>query len=166
MCHSDFISYIYYFICLLGCSGVLVVYFYKSSFFVYSVLLSHIFLLQATILWSLRGFERVCVTGWVYVWVYVSCRFFLTVTTRAAPPWRMTMEEMKNEAETNSMVSMTLYAVMYPVFNEVKYHMLGTKALIASLDIPSSGDVQGSYQHQHACMRNQRPSNTFENISI
>uniref|UniRef100_A0A672JF19 Programmed cell death protein 10 n=1 Tax=Salarias fasciatus TaxID=181472 RepID=A0A672JF19_SALFA len=32
----------------------------------------------------------------------------------------MTMEEMKNEAETNSMVSMTLYAVMYPVFNEVK----------------------------------------------
>lgn len=31
------------------------------------------------------------------------------------------MEEMKNEAETNSMVSMTLYAVMYPVFNEVKY---------------------------------------------
>lgn len=63
MCHSDFISYIYYFICLLGCSGVLVVYFYKSSFFVYSVLLSHIFLLQATILWSLRGFERVCVTG-------------------------------------------------------------------------------------------------------
>uniref|UniRef100_A0A3B4WCH3 Programmed cell death 10b n=1 Tax=Seriola lalandi dorsalis TaxID=1841481 RepID=A0A3B4WCH3_SERLL len=33
----------------------------------------------------------------------------------------MTMEEMKNEAETNSMVSMTLYAVMYPVFNEVKH---------------------------------------------
>uniref|UniRef100_A0A6Q2WQD7 Programmed cell death protein 10 dimerisation domain-containing protein n=1 Tax=Esox lucius TaxID=8010 RepID=A0A6Q2WQD7_ESOLU len=32
----------------------------------------------------------------------------------------MTMEEMKNEAETTSMVSMTLYAVMYPVFNEVK----------------------------------------------
>lgn len=31
------------------------------------------------------------------------------------------MEEMKNEAETNSMVSMTLYAVMYPVFNEVKH---------------------------------------------
>lgn len=30
------------------------------------------------------------------------------------------MEEMKNEAETNSMVSMTLYAVMYPVFNEVR----------------------------------------------
>lgn len=29
------------------------------------------------------------------------------------------MEEMKNEAETNSMVSMTLYAVMFPVFNEV-----------------------------------------------
>uniref|UniRef100_A0A3Q0SIL6 Programmed cell death 10b n=1 Tax=Amphilophus citrinellus TaxID=61819 RepID=A0A3Q0SIL6_AMPCI len=36
----------------------------------------------------------------------------------------MTMEEMKNEAETNSMVSMTLYAVMYPVFNEVKWGML------------------------------------------
>lgn len=34
------------------------------------------------------------------------------------------MEEMKNEAETNSMVSMTLYAVMYPVFNEVKHLML------------------------------------------
>uniref|UniRef100_A0A3B4EH46 Programmed cell death 10a n=1 Tax=Pygocentrus nattereri TaxID=42514 RepID=A0A3B4EH46_PYGNA len=31
----------------------------------------------------------------------------------------MTMEEIKNEAETASMVSMTLYAVMYPVFNEV-----------------------------------------------
>lgn len=76
------------------------------------------------------------------------------------------MEEMKNEAETNSMVSMTLYAVMYPVFNEVKYHMLRTKALIVCLDNPSSGDVQGSYQHQHACMRNQRPSNAFENVSI
>ena len=30
------------------------------------------------------------------------------------------MEEMKNEAETTSMVSMPLYAVMYPVFNELK----------------------------------------------
>lgn len=29
------------------------------------------------------------------------------------------MEEMKNEADATSMVSMTLYAVMYPVFNEV-----------------------------------------------
>ena len=29
------------------------------------------------------------------------------------------MEEMRIETETNSMVSMTLYAVMYPVFNEV-----------------------------------------------
>uniref|UniRef100_A0A8C6VUQ7 Programmed cell death 10b n=1 Tax=Nothobranchius furzeri TaxID=105023 RepID=A0A8C6VUQ7_NOTFU len=35
----------------------------------------------------------------------------------------MTMEEMKNEAETNSMVSMTLYAVMYPVFKEVSLPM-------------------------------------------
>lgn len=34
------------------------------------------------------------------------------------------MEEMKNEAETNSMVSMTLYAVMYPVFNEVQHLVL------------------------------------------
>ncbi|XP_069436351.1 programmed cell death protein 10 isoform X2 [Ovis canadensis] len=33
---------------------------------------------------------------------------------------RMTMEEMKNEAETTSMVSMPLYAVMYPVFNEAE----------------------------------------------
>uniref|UniRef100_A0A8B9L4U5 Programmed cell death 10b n=1 Tax=Astyanax mexicanus TaxID=7994 RepID=A0A8B9L4U5_ASTMX len=33
---------------------------------------------------------------------------------------RMTMEEIKNEAETSSMVSMTLYAVMYPVFNELE----------------------------------------------
>ena len=32
---------------------------------------------------------------------------------------RMTMEEMKNEAETTSRVSMPLYAVMYPVFIEV-----------------------------------------------
>ncbi|PKU32465.1 programmed cell death protein 10 [Limosa lapponica baueri] len=32
----------------------------------------------------------------------------------------MTMEEMKNEAETTSMVSMPLYAVMYPVFNELE----------------------------------------------
>uniref|UniRef100_A0A8C6QFP4 Programmed cell death protein 10 dimerisation domain-containing protein n=1 Tax=Nannospalax galili TaxID=1026970 RepID=A0A8C6QFP4_NANGA len=30
----------------------------------------------------------------------------------------MTMEDMKNEAETTSMVYMPLYAVMYPVFNE------------------------------------------------
>uniref|UniRef100_A0A8B9L6R2 Programmed cell death 10b n=3 Tax=Astyanax mexicanus TaxID=7994 RepID=A0A8B9L6R2_ASTMX len=35
-------------------------------------------------------------------------------------PLRMTMEEIKNEAETSSMVSMTLYAVMYPVFNELE----------------------------------------------
>ncbi|KAL4697591.1 hypothetical protein H8959_003289 [Pygathrix nigripes] len=33
---------------------------------------------------------------------------------------RMTMEEMKNEAETTSMVSTPLYAVMYPVFNELE----------------------------------------------
>ncbi|RXM28753.1 WD repeat-containing protein 49 [Acipenser ruthenus] len=32
----------------------------------------------------------------------------------------MTMEELKNEAETTSMVSMPLYAVMYPVFNELE----------------------------------------------
>uniref|UniRef100_A0A8D3DJP7 Programmed cell death 10b n=1 Tax=Scophthalmus maximus TaxID=52904 RepID=A0A8D3DJP7_SCOMX len=41
----------------------------------------------------------------------------------------MTMEEMKNEAETNSMVSMTLYAVMYPVFNEVRYPALTAVSL-------------------------------------
>jgi len=34
------------------------------------------------------------------------------------------MEEMKNEAETTSMVSMPLYAVMYPVFNEVSCVLL------------------------------------------
>ncbi|XP_046891385.1 programmed cell death protein 10-A isoform X1 [Hypomesus transpacificus] len=33
---------------------------------------------------------------------------------------RMTMEEMKNEAEMTSIVSMTLYAVMFPVFNELE----------------------------------------------
>ena len=33
------------------------------------------------------------------------------------------MEEMKNEAETTSMVSMPLYAVMYPVFNEVSVYL-------------------------------------------
>lgn len=54
----------------------------------------------------------------------VSCSFLPTVPPRAAPPWRMTMEEMKNEAETNSMVSMTLYAVMYPVFNEVRHLLI------------------------------------------
>ncbi|KAM6945962.1 programmed cell death protein 10-A [Aplochiton taeniatus] len=32
----------------------------------------------------------------------------------------MTMEDMKNEADTTTMVSMTLYAVMYPVFNELE----------------------------------------------
>uniref|UniRef100_A0A4W3KGB2 Programmed cell death 10a n=1 Tax=Callorhinchus milii TaxID=7868 RepID=A0A4W3KGB2_CALMI len=32
----------------------------------------------------------------------------------------MTMEEMRNEAETTSMVSMPLYAVMYPVFHELE----------------------------------------------
>lgn len=85
----------------------------------------------------LGGFLCVCVsvTGWVYVWVYVSCIFFLTVSTRAAPPWRMTMEEMKNEAETNSMVSMTLYAVMYPVFNEVKWWMLVKEAFVWHLKL-------------------------------
>lgn len=32
----------------------------------------------------------------------------------------MTMEDMKNEADPTTMVSMTLYAVMYPVFNELE----------------------------------------------
>uniref|UniRef100_A0A667ZG70 Programmed cell death 10a n=1 Tax=Myripristis murdjan TaxID=586833 RepID=A0A667ZG70_9TELE len=32
----------------------------------------------------------------------------------------MTMEDMKNEADTTAMVSMALYTVMYPVFNQVK----------------------------------------------
>nr|XP_046172154.1 programmed cell death protein 10-B-like [Oncorhynchus gorbuscha] len=32
----------------------------------------------------------------------------------------MTIEEMKNEAEMTSMVSMTLYTVMYPVFHEAE----------------------------------------------
>ena len=40
------------------------------------------------------------------------------------------MEEMKNEAETNSMVSMTLYAVMYPVFNEVREINLTSQVLL------------------------------------
>uniref|UniRef100_A0A7N9AMN9 Programmed cell death 10b n=1 Tax=Mastacembelus armatus TaxID=205130 RepID=A0A7N9AMN9_9TELE len=47
----------------------------------------------------------------------------------------MTMEEMKNEAETNSMVSMTLYAVMYPVFNEVKHPEL-TAVTFSELENP------------------------------
>lgn len=42
------------------------------------------------------------------------------------------MEEMKNEAETNSMVSMTLYAVMYPVFNEVKHLMMAANTFSKS----------------------------------
>ncbi|XP_071752902.1 programmed cell death protein 10-A isoform X2 [Centroberyx gerrardi] len=32
----------------------------------------------------------------------------------------MTMEDMKNEADTTSMVSMALYTVMYPVFNQAE----------------------------------------------
>ncbi|KAM7413364.1 hypothetical protein PAMA_020653 [Pampus argenteus] len=32
----------------------------------------------------------------------------------------MTMEEMKNEADTSSRVSMALYTVMYPVFNQLE----------------------------------------------
>lgn len=44
------------------------------------------------------------------------------------------MEEMKNEAETNSMVSMTLYAVMYPVFNEVREQQ--TPLYITNLPFP------------------------------
>uniref|UniRef100_A0A3Q1B9R9 Programmed cell death 10 n=2 Tax=Amphiprion TaxID=80969 RepID=A0A3Q1B9R9_AMPOC len=32
----------------------------------------------------------------------------------------MTMEDMKNEADSASVVSMALYSVMYPVFNQVK----------------------------------------------
>lgn len=41
--------------------------------------------------------------------------------TQRAFDWsRMTMEDMKNEADTASIVSMALYNVMYPVFNQVK----------------------------------------------
>uniref|UniRef100_A0A667Z3H5 Programmed cell death 10a n=1 Tax=Myripristis murdjan TaxID=586833 RepID=A0A667Z3H5_9TELE len=32
----------------------------------------------------------------------------------------MTMEDMKNEADTTAMVSMALYTVMYPVFNQLE----------------------------------------------
>lgn len=39
---------------------------------------------------------------------------------RAADRSKMTMEDMKNEADAASTVSMALYSVMYPVFNEVK----------------------------------------------
>lgn len=53
------------------------------------------------------------------------------------------MEEMKNEAETTSMVSMPLYAVMYPVFNEVSSSLpwnarilfiLGNVAIVTSCE--------------------------------
>lgn len=32
----------------------------------------------------------------------------------------MTMDDMKNEADAASIVSMALYTVMYPVFNQVR----------------------------------------------
>uniref|UniRef100_A0A4W5QIA9 Programmed cell death 10a n=1 Tax=Hucho hucho TaxID=62062 RepID=A0A4W5QIA9_9TELE len=47
---------------------------------------------------------------------------------------RMTMEEMKNEAETTSMVSMTLYTVMYPVFHEVRRKGFGKDRMLCFLN--------------------------------
>lgn len=60
----------------------------------------------------------------------------------------MTMEEIKNEAETAPVVSMSLYAVMYPVFNEVQremdrciltrtYILASMHSVVTSLDIPT-----------------------------
>lgn len=51
------------------------------------------------------------------------------------------MEEMKNEAETSSMVSMTLYAVMYPVFNEVISPQSPPKSLSFTLEQLDDDDV-------------------------
>uniref|UniRef100_A0A2K5NHG6 Programmed cell death protein 10 dimerisation domain-containing protein n=1 Tax=Cercocebus atys TaxID=9531 RepID=A0A2K5NHG6_CERAT len=46
---------------------------------------------------------------------------------------RMTMEEMKNEAETTSMVSTSLSAVMYPVFKELERVTLSAAQTLRAL---------------------------------
>uniref|UniRef100_A0AAY4DE33 Programmed cell death protein 10 dimerisation domain-containing protein n=1 Tax=Denticeps clupeoides TaxID=299321 RepID=A0AAY4DE33_9TELE len=38
------------------------------------------------------------------------------------------MKELKNEADSNALVSMTLYAVMYPVFSEVRLQLRPSQA--------------------------------------
>uniref|UniRef100_A0A3B3QUG0 Programmed cell death 10a n=1 Tax=Paramormyrops kingsleyae TaxID=1676925 RepID=A0A3B3QUG0_9TELE len=53
----------------------------------------------------------------------------------------MTMEEMKNEADVTSMVSMTLYAVMYPVFNEVCWGSVVGLALNMTLSSAGKADA-------------------------
>uniref|UniRef100_A0A8C9ZW52 Programmed cell death 10a n=1 Tax=Sander lucioperca TaxID=283035 RepID=A0A8C9ZW52_SANLU len=47
---------------------------------------------------------------------------------------RMTMEDMKNEADTASIVSMALYTVMYPVFNQLeKVNLSAAQTLRAAI---------------------------------
>uniref|UniRef100_A0A2K6RW15 Programmed cell death protein 10 dimerisation domain-containing protein n=1 Tax=Rhinopithecus roxellana TaxID=61622 RepID=A0A2K6RW15_RHIRO len=50
----------------------------------------------------------------------------------------MTMEEMKNEAETTSMVSTPLYAVTYPVFNELERVNLSASQTLRAAFIKSN----------------------------
>uniref|UniRef100_A0AAZ3SAW4 Programmed cell death protein 10 dimerisation domain-containing protein n=1 Tax=Oncorhynchus tshawytscha TaxID=74940 RepID=A0AAZ3SAW4_ONCTS len=54
----------------------------------------------------------------------------------------MTMEEMKNEAETTSMVSMTLYTVMYPVFHELERVNLSAAQTLRAAEKENPGLTQ------------------------
>ena len=54
------------------------------------------------------------------LWMKIPLHFSTAFSTVVGFWMRTTMEEMKNEAETTSMVSMPLFAVMYFVFNELE----------------------------------------------
>lgn len=56
------------------------------------------------------------------------------------------MEEMKNEAETTSMVSMPLYAVMYPVFNELEHVNLSAAQTLRAAFIKAEKENPGLTQ--------------------
>ncbi|KAJ1059252.1 hypothetical protein K5549_008053 [Capra hircus] len=59
---------------------------------------------------------------------------------------RMTMKEMKNEAETTSMVSMPLYAVMYPVINELERVNLSAAQTLKAVFIKAKKENPGLTQ--------------------
>uniref|UniRef100_A0A3B4UFG4 Programmed cell death 10a n=3 Tax=Seriola TaxID=8160 RepID=A0A3B4UFG4_SERDU len=59
---------------------------------------------------------------------------------------RMTMDDMKNEADTTSLVSMALYTVMYPVFNQLEQVNLSAAQTLRAAFIKAEKENPGLTQ--------------------
>ncbi|XP_026154847.1 programmed cell death protein 10-A [Mastacembelus armatus] len=58
----------------------------------------------------------------------------------------MTMEDMRNEADTTSVVSMALYSVMYPVFNQLEQVNLSAAQILRAAFIKAEKENPGLTQ--------------------